>query len=159
MIQRTRARRPRSGYVLPAVAMVALALAACGGGDGGGNANSTYKLEVMVINLSAADATVTSSTGGDAQTVPQCVAQVVDFPMADPFILSIDNNPVIDSSTLEGGTPGGGNATLLAQVTIGNDGTPKIDKQPYAGREGGLAPPSRLFVESSCAGQAPPKAS
>ena len=139
--------------------MVALALTACGGGDGGGNANSTYKLEVMVINLSAADATVTSSTGGDPQTVPQCVAQAVDFPMADPFVLSIDNQPVIDSSTLEGGTPGGGNATLLAQVTIGNDGTPKVDTKPYAGREGGLTPPSRLFVESSCAGQAPPKAS
>jgi hypothetical protein len=139
--------------------MVALALAACGGGDGGGNANSTYKLEVMVINLSAADATVTSSTGGDPQTVPQCVAQAVDFPMADPFVLSINDQPVIDSSTLEGGTPGGGNATLLAQVTIGNDGTPKVDTKPYAGREGGLTPPSRLFVESSCAGQAPPKAS
>ncbi len=158
MTARTRARGARLGYVLPAIAAVALALSACGGGGGDGNGNSAFQLEVMVINLSAADATVTSSTGGDPQTVPQCVANTVDFPMGDPFVFSIDNKPVIDSSTLEGGTPGGGNATVLAQVTIKTDGTTSVDTKPYVGRSGGLTPPSRLFVESSCAGT-PPKAS
>jgi hypothetical protein len=154
------ARRARFRLVLPAViAGLALTLAACGGDGGGDNPATQQHLQVMVINLSSADATVSSSSGGDPQTVAQCTASTVDFPLSDPFIFSIDNKPVIDSSQLEGGVPGGMQSTVLAQVTIGNDGTPKIDKQAYAGRTGGLAPPSKLFIESSCSGKAMPAAS
>jgi hypothetical protein len=134
---------------------LSVALAACGGGGPGGGGENQQEFQVMVINLSDHDVTATSSTGGDPQQVPQCTATQVQFPLADPFVLSFDNNPVIDSSTLEGGIPGGGSATVLAQVTIQKDGTPKVDKQPYAGRAGGLTPPSKLFVESSCAGTPP----
>lgn len=154
------ARGARYRLVLPAViAGLSLVLAACGGGDGGGNPATEQHLQVMVINLSSADATATSTSGGDAQTVAQCTASTVDFPLTDPFVFSIDDKPVIDSSQLEGGLPGGGGSTVLAQVTIQNDGTPKVDKQAYAGRTGGLAPPSKLYIQSSCSGKAAPAAS
>lgn len=150
----------RYRLVLPAAVVgLALVLGACGGDNGGGGNPATEQhLQVMVINLSSADVTATSSSGGDPQTVAQCTASTVDFPLSDPFIFSINDSPVIDSSQLEGGLPGGGESTVLAQVTIQDDGTPKVDKQAYAGRTGGLAPPSKLYIESSCSGT-PPTAS
>jgi hypothetical protein len=155
------ARRARFRLALPAVIVaLALALAACGG-DGGGDNNPANQqhLQVMVINLSSADVTATSTSGGDPQKVAQCTAVTVDFPLSDPFVFSLDDKPVIDSSQLEGGVPGGMQSTVLAQITIGKDGTPKVDKQAYAGRTGGLAPPSKLYIQSSCSGKAPPEAS
>lgn len=157
---RPAAHGARFRLVLPAVvAGLSLALTACGGGGGGDNGASAQHLQVMVINLSSADATATSSSGGDPQTVAQCTAKAVDYPLSDPFVFSINDSPVIDSSQLQGGLPGGGQSTVLAQVTIQNDGTPKVDREPYVGRAGGLTPPSKLFIESSCSGQAPPEAS
>ncbi len=147
--------RARWGIVFTTLA-VALVLSACGGGGGGGGNQAATELQVMVINFSAKDVTATSSTGGDPQTVKQCVAQLVTFPLADPFTFSIDNNAVIDSAQLQGGVPGQGNSTVLAEVTVDKDGNAKVTREAYAGRTGGLAPPSKLYIESMCAGT-PPK--
>src|SRR5690606_33150418 len=76
----------RYRLVLPAAVVgLGLVLGACGGDNGGGGNPATEQhLQVMVINLSSADVTATSSSGGDPQTVAQCTASTVDFPLSDP---------------------------------------------------------------------------
>ena len=150
--------RPRSasGSLHPArfgmIGLLMVALAACGGGGGGGGGGEPeIQLQVMLINLSKAPVTVSSTSGGEAQTVEACDFDEVDFPLLDPFTLNIGDKPVIDSSTLAGGLPGGGEKFVLAEVTVQKDGSAAVTVPPYVGRAGGLDRPSALFVKGSCA--------
>lgn len=153
----SRRRRSVGGTGHPArlglIGLLVLVLAACGGGSGGngGNGEPGIQLQVMVINQSKDAVTVSSTSGGDPQTIAKCDFNEVDFPLVDPFTFSINEKPVIDSATLPGGTPGAGLKTVLAEVTIGKDGTPAVTVKPYAGRPGGLDRPSGIFVQSGCA--------
>ena len=152
-------RRSASGFLRPArygfIGLLVVVLAACGrgggGGGGGGNGLEDVQLQVMLINLSKTDAVATASTGGDPKTVKACDFDEVDFPLADPIVFNINDAPVIDSSALPGGLPGGGNSFVLAEVTVQKDGTSEVTVKPYVGRAGGLSRPSALFVKGSCA--------
>ena len=150
-------RRPTSGSLRPVrlglIGLLMVVLAACGrgGGAGGGGTDTGLQLQVMVINLSNAPVTVSSTSGGETKTIEKCDFDEVDFPLVDPFTLNVNDQPLIDSATLPGGLPGGGEKTVLAEVTIGKDGAPALSVKPYAGRPGGLDRPSGLFVQSSCA--------
>lgn len=148
--------RSASGSLRPVrlgtVGLLMVALAACGGGGGGGGGGEPeIQLQVMVINLSNAPVTVSSTSGGEAQTVEACDFDEVDFPLLDPFTLNIADKPVIDSSTLAGGIPGGGEKFVLAEVTVKKDASTEVTVAPYVGRAGGLDRPSALFVKGSCA--------
>ena len=127
-------------------------LAACGrGGGGGGGGPQDVQLQVMLINLSKEPAVASSTAGGEPQTIKACDFDEVDFPLIDPFVFNINDKPVIDSSTLPGGLPGGGDSFVLTEVTVGKDGTAEVTVKPYVGRAGGLSRPSALFVRGSCA--------
>jgi hypothetical protein len=148
-------RRTASGTLRPVrlgvIGLLMVVLAACGrGGGAGGGTDTGQQLQVMVINLSNAPVTVGSTSGGETKTVEKCDFDEVDFPLVDPFTLNVNDQPLIDSATLPGGLPGAGEKTVLAEVTIGKDGTPALSVKPYAGRPGGLDRPSGLFVQSSC---------
>jgi hypothetical protein len=135
------------------IGLLMVALAACGGGGGGGGGGGEpeIQLQVMLINLSNAPVTVSSTSGGEAQTVEACDFDEVDFPLLDPFTLNVADKPVIDSSTLAGGLPGGGEKFVLSEVTVQKDGSAEVTVAPYVGRAGGLDRPSALFVKGSCA--------
>jgi hypothetical protein len=131
----TRRRRPRPiGFtVLRAAAILtatAILLAACGG-DGGGNGGSAHVLHALVVNASAADVTI-SYTGAEAiadQTQATCSADTHDFPVADPFTLSIDGKTVIDSDVdLPDGIPNQGESDLIVRVDVAKDGTATFDR-------------------------------
>ncbi len=144
--------RPAARLGLMGLLMV---LTACGGGGGGGGegggGGDEFQIQVMLINLSKVPATVSSSSGGDAKTVEPCKFAQADFPLDDPFTITVNDQPVIDSSTLPGGTPGQGNSSVLMAVTVSKEGKPEVTTKPYGGRAGGLDKPTQLFVSGSCA--------
>lgn len=134
------------------IGLLTVVLAACGGGGGGGGGGADdLQIQVMLINLSKAPATVTSSTGGTPVTIEPCKFGEADFPLEDPFTLTVNDQPLVDSSTLPGGTPGAGNSSVLTEITVQKDGKPEVTEAPYGGRKGGLSRPTQLFVSGSCA--------
>ena len=134
------------------IGLLVVVLAACGGGGGGGGgAADDLQLQVMLINLSKAPATVSSSTGGTPTTIEACKFGEADFPFDDPFTINVNDQPLVDSNTLPGGTPGAGNSSVLTEITVQKDGKAEVTEAPYAGRKGGLSRPTQLFVSGSCA--------
>lgn len=144
-------RRPAARLGLIGLLVVVLAACGGGGGGGGGAADDDFQIQVMLINLSKAPATVSSSSGGEPKTVEPCKFAQADFPLDDPFTITVNNQPLIDSSTLPGGTPGQGNSSVLMAVTVSQEGKPEVTTKPYGGRAGGLDKPTQLFVSGSCA--------
>jgi len=132
---RTLHRRPRPiGFIVPrAAAMltsIAILLAACGG-DGGGNGGTASVLHALVVNASDADVTIsyTGAEPAEDQTQTTCSADTHDFPVADPFTLSIDGKTVIDSDVdLPDGIPNQGESDLIVRVDVAKDGTATFDR-------------------------------
>jgi hypothetical protein len=125
-------RRPRGRRAILLVAGFALVLAACGGGGGGGGGGNGQpaQLHVLVVNGGATDAKITYTDANGTptdKTVPTCTAQVVVFPVSDPFQVAVDGKTLIDSSTLPAGMPGNGSQDLVVQVTVPKDGAAKFD--------------------------------
>jgi hypothetical protein len=128
-----RSRRPRPfRSILRATAALTatvLLLAACGG-DGGDGTTAGAVLHALIVNASDADVTV-SYTGAEAQDVTQatCSADVVNFPLADPFTVSIDGKTVLDSDVdLPDGIPNQGESDLIVRIDIAQDGTATFDR-------------------------------
>jgi hypothetical protein len=83
-----------------------------------------------VVNGGATDAKITYTDANGTptdKTVPTCTAQVVVFPVSDPFQVAVDGKTLIDSSTLPAGMPGNGSQDLVVQVTVPKDGAAKFD--------------------------------
>jgi hypothetical protein len=135
-VQRMRPRRPRPfrftvWRATAALAATVLLLAACGGDGSGDGATTGTVLHALIVNASAADVTV-SYTGADpADDVTQatCSADIHNFPLADPFTLSVDGEVVIDSDAdLPDGIPNQGESDLIVRVDIDKDGKASFDK-------------------------------
>jgi hypothetical protein len=127
----SRLRRPSRSILRATAALMAtvLLLAACGG-DGGDGVTAGAVLHALIVNASDADVTV-SYTGADAPDVPQktCSADIHNFPLADPFTISIDGKTVLDSDVdLPDGIPNQGESDLIVRIDIAQDGTASFDK-------------------------------
>jgi hypothetical protein len=114
------------------MAGVALLLAACGGGGGGGGGggDTTAKLHALIVNAGedAAAVTYTDADGVPTEaSVDTCTAEVLEFPITDPFQISIGDTVVVDSAQLPEGLPGGGETDLVVQVNVARDGTATFD--------------------------------
>ena len=132
MFERAVKRPTRRSRSLLLVAGVALLLAACGGGGGGGGGGgtTTAKLRALVVNAGEGDAAVTYTDADGVPTeatVPTCTAQVLEFPITDPFQVSIADTVVIDSAQLPAGLPGAGETDLVVRVNVARDGTATFD--------------------------------
>lgn len=103
-------------------------LTACGG-DGNGNGNTTgYKLHTLIVNATAADVTV-SYEGSDDVTLKSCDAILQDFPLADPFVVNIDGEAVLDSDRdLPEGLPNDGESDLIVEIIIPKEGPATFDR-------------------------------
>jgi len=128
---RSRLRRPPRSILRAAAALTAtvVLLAACGG-DGGDGTTSGAVLHALIVNASAADVTV-SYTGADAPDVTQktCSADIHNFPLADPFTISVDGKTVLDSDAdLPDGIPNQGESDLIVRIDIAQDGTASFDR-------------------------------
>lgn len=138
--------RPNRFPVLRAVAglsAAALLLAACGGGGGGNGGSTNHTVHALVINASAEDVTVTY-VGAETVEVPlpTCKAALLDFPLADPFQILIDEETVIDTDIdLPDGLPNAleGYSDLIVEVAIDKEGVATFDKIRPGG---GLTKPS-----------------
>lgn len=134
---------------LPAVALglLAVALAACGGGSGGGGggASTGGTVHLLVINKSADDVTVGYTGAEPAADAPleSCKALLADYPLADPFTVSINGEVGFDSATLAEGLPNGGTGDIVLQVTVAKDGTVEA-RDPTPGR--GTSRPSASAI-------------
>jgi hypothetical protein len=112
-----------------ALTATVLLLAACGG-DGGDGATAGSVLHALIVNASDADVTV-SYTGAEAADVTQatCSADIHNFPLADPFTVSIDGKTVLDSDAdLPDGIPNQGESDLIVRIDIAQDGTATFDR-------------------------------
>lgn len=128
---RSRLRRPSRSILRATGALTAtvLLLAACGG-DGGDGTTAGAVLHALIVNASDAEVTV-SYTGADAadQTQATCSADIVNFPLADPFTVSIDGETVLDSDVdLPDGIPNQGESDLIVRIDIAKDGTATFDR-------------------------------
>jgi hypothetical protein len=136
--ERTRRRQPRP--IRPSIWRGAAALtatlvllAACGGDAGASAAATRFKLHTLIVNASAADVTV-AYTGSADKKLATCTAELIDYPLVDPFVLAIDGDTVIDSATLPNGLPNAGQSDLIVEVDIAKDGKKTFDKvQPGSG--------------------------
>jgi hypothetical protein len=134
-LQRLGSRRPRPfrftvWRATAALTATVLLLAACGGDGSGDGATSGTVLHALIVNASATDVTV-SYTGADAadETQGTCSATVVNFPLADPFTVSIDGEVVLDSDVdLPDGIPNQGESDLIVRIDIDKDGKASFDK-------------------------------
>jgi hypothetical protein len=127
------------------LSVAAVLLAACGGGGGnGGNGGATaHTVHALVINASAADVTVTY-VGAETieEPLPTCKAALLDFPLADPFQILIDEETVIDTDIdLPDGLPHAvdGYTDLIVEVAIDKEGVATFDAIRPGG---GLTKPS-----------------
>jgi len=114
---------------LAALAATGVLLAACWG-DGGGGGASNFTLHALVVNASDADVTVSYTGDEPAEDVVQatCSADIHNYPLSDPFTLSIDGEEVINSADLPDGIPNNGESDLIVRVDVANDGTTSFDR-------------------------------
>jgi hypothetical protein len=125
------ARTRRAGLTVPvALVAVALLLAACGGNGGNGNGNGNEPsavLHALIVNASDVEVIVGYSADGAPEpdlAVPSCEAALQDYPLADPFVVTIDGETVIDTFVdLPDGLPNDGESDLNLQIDIKKDGT------------------------------------
>ena len=127
----SRRPRPFRSILRATVALTATALlvAACGG-DGGDGATAGTVLHALIVNGSDADLTV-SYTGAEVEDSTQatCSADIHNFPLADPFTVSIDGKTVLDSDVdLPDGIPNQGESDLIVRIDIAKDGTATHDR-------------------------------
>ena len=131
--QRQERRRPRpirSSIMRTAAALTAsvLLLSACGGDSGGNGGGTGYTLHTLIVNASASDVVV-SYEGVDDITLPTCSAILQNFPLSDPFVVSLDGDAVLDSDRdLPDGLPNDGQSDLIVGITIPKDGAAKFDR-------------------------------
>ena len=113
-----------------ALTATVLLLAACGGDGGGGGTTAGTVLHALIVNASDAEVTV-SYTGAEAEDTTQatCTADIHNFPLADPFTVSIDGETVLDSDVdLPDGIPNQGESDLIVRIDIAKDGTATFDR-------------------------------
>lgn len=131
-----------------------IALAACGGGGsagGGGGAETGATVHLLVVNKSEADVVVGYTGAEPAEDAPleSCRALLADYPLSDPFTVSVDGNVAFDSTTVAQGLPHQGQVDIVLQITIDKDGAITA-KDPSPGR--GIARPSRSAICPSLPG-------
>ena len=124
--------RPSAIRAVAAVTAAMLLLAACGTdeGGGGGGGGGNYTLHTLIINASTADAVVHyTGAAADDVTLPTCTAELIDFPLADPFTIEINGDTVLDSDAdLPDGLPNEGQSDLIVELDVAADGTKSFDK-------------------------------
>jgi hypothetical protein len=135
-MQRRRPRPIRASVWRAAAALTAtvVLLAACGG-DAGPSAGTTgFTLHTLIVNASAADVTITYTGSADKKLLT-CTAELIDYPLVDPFVLAIDGDTVIDTAVaLPDGLPNAGQSDLIVEVDVAKDGKKTFDKvQPGSG--------------------------
>jgi hypothetical protein len=115
------ARSPLPIFAAPfAVVLIAL-IAGCGGGGGGDNGNEPLVLHLLVVNGSKQDATVGYTAGGEAQpdkVLKTCTDEIYDLPVADPFTVTINGAPALQSSSFKFPL----DSSLIAEVDIDTTG-------------------------------------
>jgi hypothetical protein len=138
--------RPKRFNILRGVAGLTAAmvlLAACGG-DGGGNGATDHTVHALVINASDTDVTVTYIGAETVEVpLPTCTAELLDFPLSDPFQLLIDEETVIDTDIdLPDGLPNAldGYSDVIVEVAIDKEGVATFDEIRPGG---GLGKPSK----------------
>ena len=134
------------------LALLTVVLAACGGGGaGGGGAATGSTVHLLVVNRSQDPATIVY-TGTEAQpdaTAESCDSLLVDYPLADPFTVTVNGEVGFDSLTLPEGLPNGGVGDMVLELTINDDGT-VVAKDPAPGRR--ISPPGATFICPSLPG-------
>lgn len=126
---RRRRSRPIRSSIRATAALTAavLLLAACGGDPIPSAGGKGFLLHTLIVNASAADVTI-SYTGSADKKLPTCTAELIDFPIADPFVLSIDGSKVIDSAVaLPNGLPHAGQSDLVVEIDVAKDGKKTFD--------------------------------
>ncbi len=131
--QRQERRRPRpirSSIMRTAAALTAsvLLLSACGGDSGGNGGGTGYTLHTLIVNASASDVVVSYEAVDDV-ILPTCSAILQNFPLSDPFVVSLDGDAVLDSDRdLPDGLPNDGGSDLIVKITIPKDGAATFDR-------------------------------
>jgi hypothetical protein len=113
---RSPARPPLLAFTASMVVLAAV-LASCGGGGGGDNGAGAVILHLLVVNGSKQDVTVGYTAGGQAQpdkTLKTCTDEIYDLPVADPFTVSINGAPALESSTFKFPL----DSSLIAEVDV-----------------------------------------
>jgi hypothetical protein len=119
-------------------------LVACGGGDGGGG-ETVAMLHLLVINHSDADVTVGYSqadTPAEDQTVATCSAEIFDYPLADPYVITINGETAVDSSTLAQ-VPGDFATDIVTELEVAEDGSATAEDPRLGSR---LSKPPKLSI-------------
>jgi hypothetical protein len=137
-VRNPRRRSTRSSILRTAavLAAAALLLGACGGGSVD---TGSHTLHVMVVNATDADVTIgyTGAEPAEDQTQKTCSADTHDYPVSDPFVISINGETVIDSDVdLPDGIPNDGESDLIVRIDVAKDGTATFDKvRPGSGMQ------------------------
>lgn len=131
--QHRRTRLIRTSVIRAAAVLTAavVLLAACGGDSGGSGAGTGYTLHTLIVNASEVDVVIsyTGTEPADDITLPTCTAELLDFPLADPFSIAIDGETVLDSEAdLPDGLPNDGGSDLIVELDVAKDGTKSFDR-------------------------------
>ena len=118
--------RPSVWRAVAALTATLVLLAACGGDVGPSAGGSAFKLHTLIVNASPADVTV-SFTGSADKKLVTCSAELIDYPLVDPFVLKVNGDTVIDSATLPNGVPNEGQSDLVVEVDIDVNGKKTFD--------------------------------
>ena len=147
-MQRRRPGPIRSSVIRAVAALTAtvVLLAACGGGAGPSAAGGGYTLHTLIINASAADVVIsyTGDVPADDITLPTCTAELLDFPLADPFSIAIDGEMVLDTAVeYPDGLPNSdqGGSDLIVELDVAKDGAKSVNGKVRPGS--GLTQPSK----------------
>ncbi len=150
-----RSMRSATTRATAALTATMILLVACGGGGGGGNGEAADNVvHTLIINASAADVTVRYV--GNVDTIdtplPTCSAELLDFPLSDPFQVLIDGTTVIDTDVdLPDGLPNAidGYSDLIVEIAIDTEGVATFDRiRPGSG----LTKPSKASYCASLPG-------
>ena len=123
---RSPARPPLLAFTA-AMVVLASVIAACGGG-GGDNGGGPVTLHLLVVNGSKQDATVGYTAGGEAQpdkVLKTCTDEIYDLPVADPFTVSINGAPALESSSFKFPL----DSSLIAEVDIDTAGKVTVGEE------------------------------
>ena len=124
--------------------LLVVGLAACGGGGGGGG-ETVAQIHLLVTNHSDAEVTVgymQAETASEDKPVPSCTAEIFDYPLGDPYVVTINGETVVDSSTLAQ-VPGDFASDIVTEIEVADDGTATAE-DPRLGRQ--LSRPPRLSI-------------